>query len=1306
MLSHASNRSSSGTHVSLTHSSRPSLRRQSLVSFCGAMACLFLAAPSALATTFTWTGSVGDNNWFTPGNWSPSGVPGASDTATIPSGTPAANAPVEVAVLTLTTGTLSGSGQISVSQTLNWNGGTISGTGELVLLPGATWGITTGIVTLSRPMRNEGAITWSGGGNVTISNATLTNDNLIQWTAPSGSPLLLAGSGSPQLINNGSIIKTGAATARIATLLTNSGSISINQGRLDVNGTLTNTAAADITTTASGHLAIATNATYAPDSTLSNGGTLTFTSGTHTFPAGSFSTSGLTFFTGGTVTLNDPLSVADLRVSGALIVNGTLSATTGTCTGTITAAGDFSIASSLAWNGGTIGGSGNLIIEPAATCTISSSNVTLACPMRCDGTLAWIGSGNLICNDATITINGALNVSAASSPNLSAGTGTNLLINNGTFTKTGTSTSGLGIPFTNNGTITINNGTVSTTALFTNRQGGSVTVNDPGRFTFNTTSSIIAGSSMGGNGLITFSGGTHTFPSGTFSSSGNVNFAAGTVTLNDSINYPNLTVAGTLNVNDTITAATGSLSGTLNATGDISFSDALTLNTCTISGSGLLKILPSANCTVTTGNVTLSRSLLNQGILTWSGTGNIISNNVTITNSGTINITATSGSPNLYQGTGTSSFVNNGTYSKTGASAATIAVAVTNNGSLSVSQGSLDITREFSNGSSGTVTVTNPGRLELSASSTYATGSSIQGNGTFVISGGTHTFLPTTFSLGGPVTLSSGTISIDDPLTASTLSIGANLSVLGPVTATNLTVTGTLNARDDIVVSGAFSASAATIGRTAGGTGSLILLPGSIWNLSSSSDSTFRCPIINNGTINWSGSADINLDGTAFTNNAVINVSAASSTLIIDAVGAAPSAFTNNGIIRKSGTSTLSLNTPSTNNGSLLITGGICQTAASFTNALEGIVDVGPGTLTFSSPITNYNHTDKSLSLGTWSLRSTGRITITSPVGASIQQIKPDTTLAIDGPAATFFNSTNTNALSSLGLVDGSLDLNSLTFTTTPAGGTFVNTGTLTLNPAANLIITGDALLAPAATLAVRCSAPSTFGHITVSGNATIDGTLQAEPVGSFEPSESAGFEAVSAAALDGQFALALGGNGYAPTPYYTTTGAYYNFIQCPVFTSSPESTTTCPDGPATFAVAVAGTSPINLKWEILPPGSSGPWIPIDDGTIELLGTFTGTDTQSLEITQLDRAATGTLLRVLVTNDCGSFASNAASLTVCACFACPADFNQDGGVDGSDIDAFFTAWEAGSCDADTNFDGGIDGSDIDPFFTTWEAGGC
>lgn len=59
-----------------------------------------------------------------------------------------------------------------------------------------------------------------------------------------------------------------------------------------------------------------------------------------------------------------------------------------------------------------------------------------------------------------------------------------------------------------------------------------------------------------------------------------------------------------------------------------------------------------------------------------------------------------------------------------------------------------------------------------------------------------------------------------------------------------------------------------------------------------------------------------------------------------------------------------------------------------------------------------------------------------------------------------------------------------------------------------------------------------------------------------------------------------------------------------------------------------------------------------------------------------------------------------------ACPVCPADYNQDGGVTGDDIAAFFADFEDGDGCADTNLDGGITGDDIAAFFAAYETGGC
>jgi GH15 family glucan-1,4-alpha-glucosidase len=59
-----------------------------------------------------------------------------------------------------------------------------------------------------------------------------------------------------------------------------------------------------------------------------------------------------------------------------------------------------------------------------------------------------------------------------------------------------------------------------------------------------------------------------------------------------------------------------------------------------------------------------------------------------------------------------------------------------------------------------------------------------------------------------------------------------------------------------------------------------------------------------------------------------------------------------------------------------------------------------------------------------------------------------------------------------------------------------------------------------------------------------------------------------------------------------------------------------------------------------------------------------------------------------------------------ACPLCPADFDNDGGVTGADVEAFFASFESGDPCADTDLDGGVTGADVEAFFATFEAGGC
>jgi len=58
------------------------------------------------------------------------------------------------------------------------------------------------------------------------------------------------------------------------------------------------------------------------------------------------------------------------------------------------------------------------------------------------------------------------------------------------------------------------------------------------------------------------------------------------------------------------------------------------------------------------------------------------------------------------------------------------------------------------------------------------------------------------------------------------------------------------------------------------------------------------------------------------------------------------------------------------------------------------------------------------------------------------------------------------------------------------------------------------------------------------------------------------------------------------------------------------------------------------------------------------------------------------------------------------CPVCAADFNEDGGVTGDDVGAFFGVFESGSECGDVNQDGGVTGDDVVFFFEKFEAGGC
>jgi hypothetical protein len=112
-------------------------------------------------------------------------------------------------------------------------------------------------------------------------------------------------------------------------------------------------------------------------------------------------------------------------------------------------------------------------------------------------------------------------------------------------------------------------------------------------------------------------------------------------------------------------------------------------------------------------------------------------------------------------------------------------------------------------------------------------------------------------------------------------------------------------------------------------------------------------------------------------------------------------------------------------------------------------------------------------------------------------------------------------------------------------------------------------------------------------------------------------------------------------------------------------------------------------------------WRKDDVALSDIPSKLVGTNTDTLTIFDLSSASDAGRYDLVVSTVCERVASNSVYLG-----SCYADFNEDGGIDGSDIDAFFAAWESGASTADTNCDGGVDGSDIGAFFSAWERGEC
>jgi len=608
-----------------------------------ALVAAALAAVPARAQS-VWNGST-SGVWNTGTNWTPSGAPTASGTATFGASgqhnVTFSTTPTSVGTLEISTGLNNYSFNLNSSQTLNLTGtGIVDGSSGTV---GFYGGVVSGVISQNGPGTLSFNSTDSGGSATVIGGGTLELDGSIGGAVQIGLSNTLNGSGT--LDGTGT---TGNTQITIGTLAP--GTAGNPTGTLTINGNLFLSAVATYLATFNGAASSTTNVTGT--ATLAGAFTAAATSGS------TYSTSDLFTVINAGSGISNKATFSQFKTSGSfgnvvpyLIYNANnlqVGFTAGTAwTGTTAANGNL-WSTATNWAGGAVPVQGGAV---AAT-TVATFGSTS-------------GTTQVAINSAA-SANTILLTSSATAPfTFTINSGGSLLLttlgidNNSAFApviNVGDGTTGGSLTFANgatagNATIVTNTGGTTTfgptaggpdtasagTANITNNLGGStnfnghttagsatITTNSGGALAFN------ADATAGNATIITNTGGTTTF--NTISNGGTAVFVTNSGGL---LNFSG--TSGPFNTPNAITA--GAIEGTA---GLVELgSNTLTITNGTdsfagvISGGGGLTI-SGGTTTLTGANSYTGATTINGGTLAVDGTGGSITSAVTVNLGGTL----------------------------------------------------------------------------------------------------------------------------------------------------------------------------------------------------------------------------------------------------------------------------------------------------------------------------------------------------------------------------------------------------------------------------------------------------------------------------------------------------------------------------------------------------------------------------------------------------------------------------------------------------------------------------------------------
>ncbi len=192
--------------------------------------------------TMNWTNTL-SGDWSVASNWYPNLVPGSNESVVIVNQALTVTLNGNADLLDLTLGgnnnapELRVTGRITIAGAGTWDGGTMSGSGTTVVLPGASFNIISVTTpTLSgRTLENAGTMSWMGG-YLFLASAVITNDAGSQF-AVEGSGSFSFGSGAPRFDNAGTLVTaTNDTTAFVGVALHNYGTVTIEGGTFTMDG--------------------------------------------------------------------------------------------------------------------------------------------------------------------------------------------------------------------------------------------------------------------------------------------------------------------------------------------------------------------------------------------------------------------------------------------------------------------------------------------------------------------------------------------------------------------------------------------------------------------------------------------------------------------------------------------------------------------------------------------------------------------------------------------------------------------------------------------------------------------------------------------------------------------------------------------------------------------------------------------------------------------------------------------------------------------------------------------------------------